>query len=37
MLTQNLYYEYCYPNHRYLIIGYMDPPGSNIGVMLGLC
>ena len=26
-LIQNLYYEYYYPNPKYLIIGYMDPLG----------
>ena len=26
--TQNLYYNYYYPNPKYLIIGYMDPLGS---------
>ena len=25
VLTQNLYYNYYYPNPKYLIIGYMDP------------
>ena len=24
ILTQNLYYNYYYPNPKYLIIGYMD-------------
>ena len=28
ILTQNLYYNYYYPNPKYLIIGYMDPLGS---------
>ena len=27
ILTQNLYHNYYYPNPKYLIIGYMDPPG----------
>ena len=27
-LAQNLYYNYYYPNPKYLIIGYMDPLGS---------
>ena len=27
ILTQNLYYNYYYPNPKYLIIGYMDPLG----------
>ena len=25
ILAQNLYYNYYYPNPKYLIIGYMDP------------
>ena len=32
ILTQNLYYNYYYPNPKYLIIGfigYMDPLGSS--------
>ena len=29
ILTQNLYYNYYCPNPKYLIIGYMDPLGSN--------
>ena len=28
ILTQNLYYNYYYPNPKYLIIGYMDPLGT---------
>ena len=28
ILTPNLYYNYYYPNPKYLIIGYMDPVGS---------
>ena len=28
ILTQNLYYNYYYPNPKYPIIGYMDPLGS---------
>ena len=27
ILTQNLYYNYCYPNPKYLIIVYIDPLG----------
>ena len=27
ILTQNLYYNYYYPNPKYLIIGYMDTLG----------
>ena len=27
ILTQNLYYNYYYPNPKYLIIGYLDPLG----------
>ena len=27
ILTQNLYYNYYYPNPKYLILGYMDPLG----------
>ena len=27
ILTPNLYYNYYYPNPKYLIIGYMDPLG----------
>ena len=27
ILTQNLYYQYYYPNPKYLTIGYMDPLG----------
>ena len=27
VLTQNLYYNYYYPNPKYLTIGYMDPLG----------
>ena len=27
ILPQNLYYNYYYPNPKYLIIGYMDPLG----------
>ena len=27
ILTQNLYYNYYYPNPKYIIIGYMDPLG----------
>ena len=27
ILTQNLYYNYYYPNPKYLNIGYMDPLG----------
>ena len=29
ILTQHLYFNYCYPNPKYRIIGYMDPQGSN--------
>ena len=25
ILAQNLYYNYYYPNSKYLVIGYMDP------------
>ena len=28
--TQNLYYNYYYPNPKYLIIGYLDPLGKSI-------
>ena len=36
ILTQNLYYDYYYPNPKYLIIGYMDPLGYvPINVVLG--
>ena len=28
ILTQNLYYNYYYPNPKCLIIGYMDPLGK---------
>ena len=28
MLTQNLYYNYYYPNPRYVIIWYLDPLGQ---------
>ena len=28
VLTQNLYYNYYYPQPQYLIIGYFDPLGS---------
>ena len=28
VLTQNLYYNYYYPNPKYQIIGYMDPLGN---------
>ena len=27
ILTKNLYYNYYYPNPKYLNIGYMDPEG----------
>ena len=30
ILTQNLYYNYYYPNPKYLIIGYMDFLGDII-------
>ena len=33
ILTQNLYYNYYYPNPKYLIIGYMDPLGM---IILGI-
>ena len=32
ILTQNLYYNYYYPNPKYLIIGYLDPYG--LGILL---
>ena len=28
ILTQNMYYNYYYPNPKYQIIGYMDPLGN---------
>ena len=30
ILTQNLYYNYYYPNPKYLVIGYMDPLGPTM-------
>ena len=30
ILAQNLYYNYDYPNPKYLIIGYMDPLGNKL-------
>ena len=30
ILTPNLYYNYYYPNPKYVIIGYMDPPGFRV-------
>ena len=30
ILTLNLYYNYYYPNPKYLIIGYMDPLGKDM-------
>ena len=30
ILTQNLYYNYYYPNSKYLIVGYMDPLGRSL-------
>ena len=33
ILTQNLYYDYYYPDPKYLIIWYMDP----LGLALGPC
>ena len=33
ILTQNLYYNYYYPNPKYLIIGYMDPLGQSKGFL----
>ena len=29
ILTQNLYYNYFYPNPKYIMIGYMDPLGPS--------
>ena len=26
--TQDVYYNYCFPNPKYLVIGYMDPLGK---------
>ena len=36
ILTQNLYYNYYYPNPKYLIIGYMDPLGY-VAPCIGRC
>ena len=36
ILTQNLYYNYYYPNPKYLIIAYMDPPGY-VAPCIGRC
>ena len=30
ILTQNLYYNYCYPKPKYQNIGYLDPLGEDI-------
>ena len=37
ILTQNLYYNYYYPNPKYLIIGYMDPLGNTTALWLVIC
>ena len=33
ILTQNLHYNYYYPNPKYLIIGYLDPLGEHASRM----
>ena len=35
ILTQNLYYNYYYPNPKYLLIGYMDPLGNVLKNTMG--
>ena len=35
ILTQNPYYNYYYPNPKYLIIGYMDSLGNMINTYFG--
>ena len=35
ILTPNLYYNYYYPNPKYLIIGYMDPLGFTAETLPG--